>query len=62
MCDAEECPVLYAEGETLAEAWEESLLALHESSGRVPTEYDLAKEEESLDAEMLMVVRNPLVS
>ncbi|HOX07231.1 MAG TPA: thymidylate synthase [Planctomycetota bacterium] len=57
-------PVLFAEGSSLAEAWEKSLLALASSGGRMPTEYDqkLARaeaDEPSLDCTMLMVVREP---
>jgi thymidylate synthase len=57
-------PVLTAEGTSLAEAWENSLLALAERGGRMPTEYDTklasaAVDEPSLDCTMLMVVREP---
>jgi len=57
-------PVLSAEGRGLAEAWENSLLALSERGGRVPTEYDRKADgqtidEPSLDCTMIMTVREP---
>ncbi len=57
-------PVLVAEGRGLAEAWENSLLALSERGGRVPTEYDKKADgetvdEPSLDCTMVMTVHEP---
>lgn len=57
-------PVLFAEGQSLAEAWENSLLALASKGGRMPTEYDRQVkgqkiDEPSLDCTMLMVVHKP---
>ena len=57
-------PVLFAEGRGLAEAWENSLLALAARGARMPTEYDREAQgrkldEPSLDCTMLMVVREP---
>ncbi len=58
-------PVLTARGKSLAEAWENSLVALHEGGAEVRTEYD-AKDDSgefadppSLDATMMMVVEEP---
>jgi len=58
-------PVLSARGRSLAEAWENSLLALNEGGAEVRTEYD-AKDDggefadpPSLDATMVMVVEDP---
>jgi len=57
-------PVLSAEGTGLARAWENSLLALWENGGRVPTEYDKKADgrtvdQPSLDCTMVMTVLEP---
>jgi thymidylate synthase len=53
-------PVLYAEGEGLAEAWERSLIELHNKGCGVRTEYDKPGDPPSKDCTMTVVVRNPL--
>lgn len=53
-------PVLFVEGEGLAEAWEKSLLAVYEQGCDVKTEYDKADDPPSKDSSMTIVVRQPL--
>ncbi len=53
-------PVLMVEGNSLAEAWENSLIALHEQGCEVRTEYDKAEDPPSRDCSMTVVVTNPL--
>ncbi len=57
-------PVLTATGKSLAEAWENSLLALWKGGARVPTEYDAKADgqtvdQPSLDCTMIMTVLSP---
>jgi len=53
-------PVLFAEGEGLAEAWERSLVELYEKGCEVRTEYDKPEDPPSKDCTMTIVVRDPL--
>ena len=53
-------PVLMAEGEGLAEAWENSLIAVHRDGCEIQTEYDKPEDPPSKDASMVIVVRDPL--
>lgn len=53
-------PVLMVSGEGIAEAWEKSLLELWEKGIRIKTEYDAESDPPSLDATMIIIVRNPL--
>ncbi len=59
-------PVLSARGKSLAEAWENSLLALYRFGTKIRTEYDRKDEKgnfidpPSLDATMRLVVEEPL--
>lgn len=53
-------PVLMAEGEGLAEAWEHSLIELHRKGCEIATEYDRPDDPPSRDCSMTIVVRNPL--
>ena len=53
-------PVLLVEGDGLAEAWERSLLALHEQGCVVATQYDKPGDPPSKDCSMTIVVRDPL--
>jgi len=59
-----EIPVLTATGESLAEAWENSLITLAKMGGRIPTEYDKKdssrNDPDSLDCSMCMVVTKPM--
>lgn len=53
-------PVLLVEGESLAEAWEKSMVALHRQGCDVKTEYDKPGDPPSKDCSMTVVVNNPL--
>jgi len=53
-------PVLHAEGDSIARAWENSLVALFESGCDLPTEYDRPGDPPSKDATMILTVRDPL--
>ncbi len=53
-------PVLMAEGDCIARAWENALLRLNESGRDVPTQYDKPGDPPSRDATMIIVVHDPL--
>jgi thymidylate synthase len=53
-------PVLSAEGHSIAEAWENSLLQLYERGCDIHTQYDRPEDPPSKDATMLLTVRDPL--
>ena len=53
-------PVLTAEGDCIARAWENSLLRLHKSGCRLRTEYDKEGDPPSKDATMIVTVNDPL--
>ncbi|MBN1541105.1 hypothetical protein JW992_03095 [candidate division KSB1 bacterium] len=53
-------PVLMVSGESLAEAWENSLVALHKNGCSIRTEYDKPDDPPSKDATMIIEIRNPL--
>jgi len=53
-------PVLFVEGESLAEAWEKSLVSLYERGCDIKTEYDKPEDPPSKDCSMTIVVHNPL--
>ena len=53
-------PVLFVEGDNLADVWEQSLVSLHKNGCDVKTEYDKPDDPPSKDSTMLMVVKNPL--
>ncbi len=53
-------PVLMAEGECLAEAWEKSLVKVFEEGCDIKTEYDKAGDPPSKDCSMTVVIANPL--
>ncbi len=53
-------PVLHAEGQGIARAWENSMVELHKSGCRLKTEYDKPEDPPSIDASMLLVVHDPL--
>jgi thymidylate synthase len=61
--DDKTIPVLTATGDSLAEAWENSLIVLAARGGRAPTEYDVndnsRKDPDSLDCTMHMTVVKP---
>jgi len=53
-------PVLMAEGDCIARAWEHALLRLNESGRDVPTQSDKPGDPPSRDATMIIVVHDPL--
>ncbi len=53
-------PVLWVEGNGLAEAWENSLIAVHREGCEIKTEYDKPEDPPSKDATMTIVVKDPL--
>ncbi len=53
-------PVLSAEGDCIARAWENSLVTLYESGGSLATEYDKPGDPPSRDATMILTVHDPL--
>ena len=53
-------PVLIAEGDCIARAWENSLVALYESGCTLATEYDVSGDPPSKDATMVLTVHDPL--
>ncbi len=52
-------PVLTVQGNSIAEAWEKSLLELYEKGCRLKTEYDKSGDEPSIDATMCITTENP---
>jgi thymidylate synthase len=53
-------PVLQARGDSIARAWENSLLTLYREGCDIKTEYDQALDPPSKDATMLLVVEDPM--
>lgn len=53
-------PVLMAEGDCIARAWENALLRLYESGCEIKTQYDRPGDPPSKDATMILVVHDPL--
>lgn len=53
-------PVLFTEGQCLAEAWEKSLISLYNHGCDIRTEYDKVKDPPSKDCSMTVVVHDPL--
>jgi thymidylate synthase len=53
-------PVLFVEGNSLAEAWEKSLISVHTYGCQIKTEYDKPEDPPSKDSTMTIVVHNPL--
>jgi len=52
-------PVIRIEGETIADVWEKSVLAVWEKGVEIKTEYDRQQDPPSKDCTMIMVVKNP---
>ncbi len=52
-------PVLHVEGNSIAEAWENSLIELNKNGCRMKTQYDKAEDPASIDATMTIVINNP---
>lgn len=55
-----EIPSISVSGDTLPEAWEESVMATWELGTSIPTEYDQEIDPDSKDSTMMIVVVNPL--
>jgi len=53
-------PVLFVEGNGLAEAWEKSLISVYNNGCGIKTEYDRKGDPPSKDSTMTVVVKNPL--
>ena len=53
-------PVLTAEGDCIARAWENSLVTLYESGCNLKTQYDKPEDPPSKDATMVVTVTDPL--
>ncbi|MBD3383351.1 hypothetical protein GF407_00365 [candidate division KSB1 bacterium] len=53
-------PVLFSEGNSLAEAWEKSLIQVYDKGCDIKTEYDKPEDPPSKDASMTIVVHDPL--
>ena len=53
-------PVLFVKGQSLAEAWEESLVSLYEHGCDIKTEYDKPEDPPSKDCSMTIIVQDPL--
>ena len=53
-------PVLSANGNCIARAWENSLITLYESGGDVKTQYDKSDDPPSKDATMVVTVEDPV--
>ncbi len=53
-------PVLHVNGETIAEGYENALVALYENGVRLATQYDKKGDPLSLDATLNLTVANPL--
>ena len=53
-------PVLHVEGDCIARAWENSLIALYEHGCDIKTQYDKPGDPPSKDATMIITVTDPL--
>jgi len=53
-------PVLHAEGDCIARAWENSLVELYRAGGHVKTQYDKPEDPPSKDATMILTIDDPL--
>ena len=53
-------PVLNVEGSGIAETWEKSVVELYDRGCEVETEYDKPGDPPSIDATMLLTIRDPL--
>jgi len=52
-------PVLYVEGNSLAEAYERALISLYKNGVRIETQYDKEGDPPSIDATMNITIRSP---
>jgi thymidylate synthase len=53
-------PVLMVEGQNLAQAWEHSLIQLHQQGCSIKTEYDKEEDPPSKDCSMSIIIHDPL--
>ena len=53
-------PVLHAEGDCIARAWENSLIELHRNGCELKTQYDKPGDPPSKDATMLITITDPM--
>ncbi len=53
-------PVLYVEADSIARAWEESLIELHKHGACIQTQYDKPGDPPSKDATMIITITDPL--
>jgi thymidylate synthase len=53
-------PVLHVDGEGIAQAWENSLIALHAKGCSIKTQYDKPDDLPSKDSTMCITIHNPL--
>jgi len=53
-------PVLHVEGDCIARAWENSLIALYENGCDIKTQYDKPEDPPSKDSTMIITITNPL--
>ncbi|GAK61118.1 thymidylate synthase-like protein [Candidatus Vecturithrix granuli] len=53
-------PILHVEGDCIARAWENSLIALYEKGCDIKTQYDKPGDPSSKDATMIMTILDPL--
>ena len=53
-------PVLHVEADSIARAWEESLVLLHKDGCDIKTQYDKPEDPPSKDATMLITITDPL--
>jgi len=53
-------PVLQVEGDSIARAWEESLIELHRRGCEIKTQYDKPEDPPSKDATMIITIQDPL--
>lgn len=52
-------PVLHVEGDCIARAWENSLIALYENGCDIKTQYDKPEDPSSKDATMIITITDP---
>jgi thymidylate synthase len=53
-------PVLHAEGDCIARAWENSLIELHQHGCSIKTQYDKPEDPPSKDSTMIITIDHPL--
>lgn len=53
-------PILFAKGDTIARAWENSLIELHQNGCVIKTQYDKPEDPPSKDSTMSIIIEDPL--